>query len=134
MYKQIKTINIMENLNVIEGNKLIAEFMGWSQQLDVEKRWYGAWFDQHRVRKAWSEFQGHEPLLFNESWDWLMPVVEKIESKGYDVFINGLYCRITDSGMSDFELESDVALSKIDATYQAVVKFIKWYNQQQFEK
>jgi hypothetical protein len=30
---------------IIEGNKLIAEFIGWSQQLDVEERWYGAWFD-----------------------------------------------------------------------------------------
>ena len=66
------------NKEILEGNKLIAEFIGWSQQLDVEERWYGAWFDQHGVRKAWPK--GHEPLLFHKSWDWLMPVIGKISS------------------------------------------------------
>ena len=54
-----------------------------------------------------------------------MPVVERIENMGYDVFINGLYCRITDSGMSDFEIESGECQSKIEAIWQAVVEFIK---------
>ena len=121
----------MENLNVIEGNKLIAEFMGWSQQLDVEKRWYGAWFDQHKVRKAWSEFQGHEPLLFNESWDWLMPVVEKIEN-----FNDGCtLCIIEDerchiNTQTNFEVDS-VGYTKIEAVYNAIIEFIKWHNQQE---
>lgn len=121
----------MENLNVIEGNKLIAEFMGWSQQLDVEKRWYGAWFDQHKVRKAWSEFQGHEPLLFNESWDWLMPVVENIEN-----FNDGCtLCIIEDerchiNTQTNFEVDS-VGYTKIEAVYNAIIEFIKWYNQQE---
>ena len=121
----------MENVNVIKGNKLIAEFMGWSQQLDVEKRWYGAWFDQHKVRKAWSEFQGHEPLLFNESWDWLMPVVEKIEN-----FNDGCtLCIIEDerchiNTQTNFEVDS-VGYTKIEAVYNAIIEFIKWYNQQE---
>jgi hypothetical protein len=122
----------MENLNVIEGNKLIAEFMGWTQQLDAEERWYGAWFDQHKVRKAWSEFQGHEPLLFNESWDWLMPVVEKIEKLGVKVELVGHICRITYNPSYNYVISENIP--KIEAVYQAVVEFIKWYNQQQFEK
>ena|SRR5690554_6067869 len=119
---------------ILDGNKLIAEFMGWTQQLDVRERWYGAWFDQHRVRKAWPK--GHEPLLFHESWDWLMPVVEKIESivfdenNSFNVTIGSSnYCVIQDSNGEVYEFIEDYKESKLLTTYSAVVNFIKWYNE-----
>lgn len=116
------------NKEVLEGNKLIAEFIGWSQQLDVEERWYGAWFDQHGVRKAWPK--GHEPLLFHKSWDWLMPVVEKIDSRTpYDpcVTIEYNWCSIkVPDGRFDIGI---IGNSRIEATWKAVVEFIKWYNE-----
>lgn len=119
---------IVMNKEILEGNKLIAVFMGWSQQLDVEERWYGAWFDQHGVRKAWHEFQGYEPLLFNESWDWLMPVLERIRVKGYkwEIGMSPIssqyhYCKIWSVGTIG-------GRSPLDAVYSAVLEFIKWYN------
>lgn len=68
-----------------------------------------------------------EELLFSSSWDWLMPVVEKIESEhsvtfnieGDNVHING-----------DFKL-SVFEHSKKESVYKAIVKFVKWYNKQQ---
>jgi hypothetical protein len=67
---------------------------------------------------------------FDKSWDWLMPVVEKINS-GYgtinidsdSVFVhseNDLLTHIYDNQSG----------SKIGAVYAAVVFFIKWYNGQ----
>lgn len=64
---------------------------------------------------------------YHSDWNWLMEAVEFIESKGYDVFINGLYCRITDSGMGDFEVESGEVSNKKEAVFIAVSDFAKLY-------
>lgn len=64
---------------------------------------------------------------FHSSWDWLMPVVEKIESVGVTVEIEGHNCMISD--ITDSEYHQYVAHdSKINAVYVSVVAFIKWYN------
>lgn len=125
--------------SILEGNKIIAEFLGINPQRIVSEM---------PINKDGNYCNGNgdldkygnpcylvyaPSLQYNSSWDYLMPVVEKIESKGFDVFINGLYCRITDSGMSNFEIESGDVKSKIEAVWLAVVEFIKWYNSQKQE-
>ena len=71
-------------------------------------------------------------LKYNTSWDWLMPVVEKIESLGYEFFIVEDRIKIAHNTDHSTETIIDFTLggSKRDATYQAVVEFIKWYNEQ----
>ncbi len=69
-----------------------------------------------------------EDMQFHSDWNWLMEAVEFIENKGYDVFINGLYFRITDSGMTDFEIESGNVLIKKEAVFIAISDFAKLYN------
>lgn len=123
---------------ILEGNKLIAEFMGWTQQLNVEERWYGAWDDQHGIRKAWPK--GNEPLLFHESWDWLIPVVERIEkmplheliyktssSRFPIVYMYQNRCIIKDTGDQTIANVFD-GRGRLMATYGAVIEFIIWYN------
>lgn len=116
------------------NNELIAEFMGYSNPND--------------------------PYLvmvkYHTSWDWLMPVVEKIHRSnmykapvtnklvGVDIEIRPNSCSIyypnTEAGY-DFVEDCwyDTALfsnnhanseSTIIATYNAVVQYIKWYNSQ----
>lgn len=75
---------------------------------------------------------------YHKSWDWLMPVVEKIESLGKNTLISnisGHYCNIM-TGVS--LMESSInnpskflgqGESKIEAVYKALVEFINWYNQ-----
>ena len=73
-----------------------------------------------------------DDLHFHESWDWLMPVVEKIESLGYELIIAESRCKInhnTDHSIEEV-INIDIIGSKIEATYQVVVEFINEYNKQ----
>ena len=71
-----------------------------------------------------------DDLEYHTSWDWLMPVVEKIESLGYEFTIIESRCNIkhnTDHSIEEV-LHLELICSKREATYQAVVKFIKELN------
>jgi len=59
------------------------------------------------------------------SWNWLMPVVEKIEAMfEQDIIINGCACYINIQGIEISYTET----TKIVAVYNAVVDFIIEYN------
>jgi hypothetical protein len=137
-----KTAARIKIMKIEEGNRLIADFIGYEKDFLAEEgeepRYFvydhleciadGVdWWDT--VEMDWSSWLYPKDMKFHFSWDWLMPVVERIENKGYDVFINGLYCRITDCGLSDFEIESTEVSNKREAVFKAVVEFIKWYNE-----
>jgi hypothetical protein len=120
----------------VEKNKLIAEFMGAKQAYipfvtpkDMDFHMYGVIECIEDGENEKTLFLPEE-MEFDTSWDWLMPVVEKIESLGFDVFINTCVCRITDVGQDVLEdIETFDYENKKRATYQAVVQFIIWYNQ-----
>lgn len=71
-------------------------------------------------------------------WNRLMPVVEKIENKGYKFDIIGSYhmgrrhkIRINGVGKGDASIEiNDEGKTKIEAVCIAVVQFIQWHNLQ----
>jgi len=78
--------------------------------------------------KQIAEFMGVKPPLYMEyhtSWDWLIPVVEKIESLGYVFTIQG---GKAEYGEMISETQCFIAEDKLSSTYQAVVEFIKEYN------
>jgi hypothetical protein len=57
-----------------EENKLIAEFMGFKIQDNPNERFYNQYFTE--PNGTWGS--RIEIMHFDSSWDWLMPVVEKI--------------------------------------------------------
>ena len=59
-----------EQKAIWEGNRLIAEFMGGREY--IHKTHFKDWMREE------AELIGIEDLRFNTSWDWLMPVIEKI--------------------------------------------------------
>jgi len=82
-------------------------------------------------------------MLFKESWDWLMAVVDKIENTKTRRFM-GFWYGNSNRGAgfvgvinTDIDVDSTCRIEEIvghidgnrkDATYKAVVEFIKWYN------
>lgn len=109
----------MTQEEILKGNKLIAEFMG----------------------NKFTHCSSIKCVKYHSSWDWLMPVVEKIETFPFITTIITSGCRISMWEESvpyewinvDFE---DIysfggkyyVRTKIEATWLTVVEFIKWYN------
>jgi hypothetical protein len=135
-------------LSVEEGNRVILEFMGGVY--DGSKYW--TMLDGSRFIHA-PEYDSQ--AKYHTSWDWLMPVVEKIEGlfhKGFAIVVNisgdGGYIGIngTNAGADKYEGKREIAntlnanyfndfpgadkVSKIEAVWQACVQFIQWYNNQ----
>jgi hypothetical protein len=101
----------MTQKEILKGNKLIAEFMGL-YSYGVLNPVY-AYNDDDYL--ACNHYELKE-LIYHSSWDWLMPVVEKIGNipeHGY------VFKRSLDGGL----------FYKIESVWLAVVEFIKWYNQ-----
>lgn len=106
-----------------EKNRMIAEFIG-----HVRSGFNGELVFNTETRE---EFEV-EQLKYHTSWDWLMPVVEKIEILGYHVETTTTLIGIRNPKHNkDFyvvgvNIEN---LSKIEASYNAVIQFIEWYNE-----
>ncbi len=96
-----------------EGNKLIAEFMETKVKPD------GYFIKDY---------------LYHSSWDWLMPVIDKIESVNgcsYKVMLQYAFAAITDTSLhGDPYVIRATGMTRIGTAYNLVIKFIKWYNQQ----
>lgn len=112
-----------------ENNRLIAEFMGLSY---CTKYTYEGWYKNHEHNQRICDFDG---LKYHSSWDWLMLVVEKIENLDNEEGEWDCQFEILKGVCNIILLHGDPAIqtfddSKIQATYQAVIQFIEWYNSQ----
>ena len=137
-------------MNTQENNRLIAEFMGsktirinvpfeydLGEELPTSKNICNSIVDA--MEEVQTEVDNGiisgsdlcmEALEYHTSWDWLMPVVEKIESLGYEFFI--VEDRIKIAHNTDHSIDTIINFtlggSKREATYKAVVEFINQYN------
>lgn len=107
----------------MKNNKLIAEFMGFKKLPNGTLRC--------------SELYGgnticeDDTVLFQTSWDWLIPVVEKISHLETVQCFNIESSRILIKTYESYKLEFWVnGFEKIEAVYESVLDFIKWYNKQ----
>ena len=113
--------------NIVENNKLIAEFMGFIADKSFEVKLVDG------INTSYYYYKDDvmclpETMRYNSSWDWLMEVVEKIEKLKCTVVIEKNICRIHKGGLHfghAYKFET-----KIEAVYNACLEFIKWYNKQ----
>lgn len=103
----------MNNQEIIDNNKLIAEFMGCEEENGLYH--YTTSMDDYKT----------DNLYFDVSWDWLMPVVEKIKNVDPQFKIKHLSVIVA----FDHRLK-DAMFIGIKNLYREVVEFIKWYNKQ----
>jgi len=107
----------------MKDNKLIAQFMGYSST------------DGHN---SWKNKDGKYLMIqhskYHYHWNWLMPVVDKIHKELYVIIVkfnlDGVSVKVKQN-YDESEILASGFTSDLDpmkAYYQAVVEFIKWYN------
>lgn len=144
-------------MNKEQGNKMIAEIMAGNKLIGI---FHGAEWSDGTQRLYYEGESMRDFALFihatnvnieeakyYSSWDWLMPVVEKIEElipDGYTTIHGEEWSKLKglkDQKIYDFEITTNIREnqheiktrsyeSKIDSVFKGVVQFIQWYNQQ----
>jgi hypothetical protein len=105
-----------------ENNKIIAKFMGATLTKDLQIMYPVYEGDSSYVKD----------LKYHLDWNWLMEVVEKIESILPDDSIitieyKNCFIPVLDDE-EPFTIEGG-GKTKIEAVYNACLEFIKWYNE-----
>lgn len=99
--------------NILNGNKLIAEFMGakwWPKTKSLFIKYSEAYeFEDSKIAF------GVDQLQYHQSFDWLVPVHKKI-------YLGTDYAEKMDSLTRKFDYW------EIEKLWKACVDFIKWYN------
>lgn len=109
----------------------------------LELKRFGMWVteDYYNSEKPYDEWHYEGGLKYKESWDWLMPVVEKIESlyEG-NIIVKIAFNNCSISICTQYYLAHDEMVfngiefhkeeTKIKSVWKTVVEFIKWYNSQ----
>jgi hypothetical protein len=105
-------------------NRLIAEFMNFVESPTTNKYW---------TNKSSEGFGIGElvDLQFHSDWNWLMQVVEKIESLDGHLHIcdNAVFVHFPKRIKQCICINGSLKLSKIEAVYNACLEFIEWYNE-----
>ena len=129
--------------NIIENNKLIAEFMGLFDKIlstgNIHS-WSDATFYYCTEDSKEKVIEGIiKYSKYHTDWNWLMKVVEKIHSmQSYGVLINpnGTYIQDEDDKVICMTFKNEevngeiISSSNIEATFNCCVEFVKWYNEQ----
>ena len=105
-----------------ENNKIIAEFMGF---IPITENNLLA--DNFNVKEE-EKLMVIEFTKYHSDWNWLMQVVEKIETHGFTFDIKKNWSCITRKG-EKIIIRWEEDNNKIEAVYNACVEFIKWYNE-----
>jgi hypothetical protein len=111
-------------VNVIEGNKLIAKFMGGHQ--NAQGYWYA--IGERQVKDGKIIRNGYyktETFEYHISWDWLMPVIQKCDEvvKSEEILNSFSTYHVRYSAIIE-----GLRRLRLDQTYIAILKFIEWYN------
>ena len=119
-------------MNIQESNKLIAEFMGWTfhpEERETELEYIENTWSPPNSKKI---YVPHE-WKFHKSWDWLMPVVDKIQEEYGDGEEHISIQPPNTCSLTPFRgalYKSFYGKTTKQATYEAVVAFIQWYNKE----
>lgn len=131
----------MKKQEIIEGNKLIASFMGGHLSNHPELNGVQVWSGYELIE---GRLNLPSTLKYHSSWDWLMQVVEKIEKLKFSSKAQSGSFPMKFTFLRDSKGESNIISltcasidvpwirkdneNKIEAVWLAVVEFIKWCN------
>lgn len=128
-------------------NEVIARFMGMIRYEADDKRGRTKLGAPYFLNEK-GRFIGYiHSLEYHTSWEWLMPVVEKIETVEVNdgrvfriaadvkIFYQACIIEYIPDEESGDPCEDEITIqtqgeTKLEAVYKAVYQFITWYNQQ----
>ncbi len=114
---------------ILEGNKLIAEFMGFTV---YDKRYPR----NHSIGVADATIPQRKDYIlekckYHTSWEWLMMAVDKMEDDGYCFTSDPWTHKLIEYGTVDervvLEYEKQNENTNLENLYYPVIEFIKWY-------
>lgn len=136
-------------MTTLEANKLIAAFLGGEVRAvyTIKGKDYFAWtrdkakeYRKNLLKINIGEAIAIEQLKFDTDWNWLIPVIEKIEKihdehHGYfGVHICSNSCTIQGTNFRSDKIANppvyfnSITLdTKIRSAHEAVIAFIQWY-------
>ena len=128
-------------MKTTENNRLIALFMGSEEDHNGEFDLFGTsslgnvFQDVEADNSDAKHFFSPEEMKFHNNWDWLMPVVEKIETIfNGDIPIVSISQESCEIEFYDYQRDDQPTYfahgGKLKSTLDCVVSFIEWYNQQ----
>lgn len=112
---------------ILDDYELIAEFMDFKLS-ERGNNWKGELNGE--------TFYTDNLIVFQQSWDCIMPVVERIESLPEIGVVANIHKNFTEilvsslDGRRLYEKACYNSTSKISHVYDSTVSFIKWYNEQ----
>jgi hypothetical protein len=121
----------MSDEEIESNNKLIVEFLNWKV------------IPTHSKELRYENLEGNHyylhKLKFHNSYDWLMLVVEKINKELYLIDIlytlNNTKVLIKLNSNNEIIAESYTEnFNSLNAIFNAVIEFIKWYNKMEDER
>lgn len=118
---------IIHRLETVSDNELIAIFMKGMETKDLGVQ---AWdFNEHNGLIM--------VLMYDISWDWLMPVIRKINGLGkeyqFSIFKTYVSCTVEKNGKfyKDFSFSHAEYITSeqtdLEAAYKLVIRFLRWY-------
>lgn len=113
----------MTKEEIIGGNKIIAEFMTGKPYISNS----GIYVNREVFNISPREYLT-DTLAYHASWDWLMPVIEKIEKGNYGVKMCRKVVEIYFDDSKEVILKTKESC-RLDSLHKAVVEFIKGHNQ-----
>lgn len=144
-------------METIENNKLIAEFMGAFCEMVDHTEGNEDYCKSEGIDKwlipTWSKPEGYNEnkwgwgkyrmgyFEYHESWDWLMPVVEKIDDMFTEKYSVSVVMESLNQSIITIHFHQpdptkkrivkqfiNTSESKISSLYKTIVEFIIWYN------
>ena len=124
----------MDSKEIIEGNKLIAEFMGCYGDAHFAggEQVYRYGFKDTHITERWHESEFLDKTPYHSSWDWLMPVVKKIKDLAMDRDLEFNEALVHKEAKSRFTpIANECGNVNIENVHYCVIKFVTWLNSQQ---
>ena len=103
-----------------KGNHDIAVFMKDFYDTGLEPSYYIRKNKEYTIEEA----------QYHSSWDWLMPVIDKIEELGYKVYLDKYSCQVYlrhANFPESFIIDADFKEDRLENAFDGISAFAEWW-------